>query len=151
MNAAADCATRTATPADAQALSDLLTELGFPASPPEVARRLENLMGMGEIVIVRTRGDEILGFVTLHRTPVLHRAARVGRLTALVVASRERGRGHGRALVAAAERHLASAGCELIEVTSNFKHAGAHTFYERLGYVKTSFRFGKTVPVSADS
>jgi predicted N-acetyltransferase YhbS len=137
---------RTATPDDAPALSGLLDELGFPAAADVVAFRLRALDMAGETTLVITRGGGVMGFVTLHVTPVLHRPTPVGRMTALVVKHDARGQGLGRALVAAAEQRLAAAGCGLVEVTSNQALAGAHAFYERLGYAKTSHRFGKTLP-----
>lgn len=141
---------RRATLDDAPALSRLLDQLGFPADAITVARRLDALTRAGETVLVASRGDEAIGFVAVHITPVLHRPTSVGRITALVVAENVRGGGVGSALVEAAERHAATAGCALMEVTSNQKLAGAHDFYRRLGYSVTSYRFGKTiVPASA--
>jgi GNAT superfamily N-acetyltransferase len=139
---------RAAKPEDAAALVELLQELGVAAAVGAVTQRLAALADGGETVFVGTRGAEVLGFVTLHVTPVLHRPTPVGRMTALVVASRARRQGLGRALVAAAERRLAGAGCGLVEVTSNQKLAEAHSFYQQLGYVMTSYRFGKTLTSS---
>ena len=100
----------------------------------------------GDATLVAARGNEVLGFVTVHVTPVLHRPAPVGRMTALVVASRARNQGLGRALVAGAEQHLQNAGCGIVEVTSHQNLTQARSFYERLGYSRTSYRFGKTLP-----
>jgi ribosomal protein S18 acetylase RimI-like enzyme len=138
---------RVARSEDAPALTGLLEELGFPAEAGVVVQRLGALSRAGETVLVGTLGDpaQVVGFVSVHMTPVLHRPTPVGRLTALVVTSQARGRGLGRALVAAAERHLAGAGCGLVEVTSNQDLAGAHAFYARLGYAITSYRFGKAL------
>src|SRR5262245_43750871 len=129
--------------ADAPALAALLDELEFPASVETVERRLAALDRAGETALVAALGGEVLGLVTLHVTPVLHRPTPVGRMTALVVASRARGRGIGRRLVEAAEDRLARAGCALIEVTSNRRREEAHAFYARLGYAITSYRFKK--------
>jgi GNAT superfamily N-acetyltransferase len=74
---------------------------------------------------------------------VLQRPRPVGRITALVVDARMRGRGVGRTLVAAAERTLLNAGCGLLEITSNVRLVEAHAFYAHLGYEQTSFRFAK--------
>jgi ribosomal protein S18 acetylase RimI-like enzyme len=139
-------AIRPAHPADAPEVAGLLGELGFPAAVDVVERRLRALASQGEMVLVGVRGSDVLGFVTVHVTPVLHRPTPVGRMTALVVANRARRNGLGRMLVAAAERHVASAGCALIEVTSRRTRPDAHRFYESLGYEQTSHRFGKTLP-----
>jgi ribosomal protein S18 acetylase RimI-like enzyme len=147
---AADCSfeIRVARLEDALAIAGLLGELGFPAPADVVAQRLSVLAKAGETTLVGARSGEVLGFVTVHVTPVLHRPAPVGRMTALVVATRARGRGLGRALVATAERRLADAGCGLMEVTSNQELSEAHSFYQQLGYAMTSYRFGKALPPS---
>ena len=79
---------------------------------------------------------------------VLHRPRSVGRITSLVVDTSERGTRIGRALVAAAEETLASAGCGLQEIMSNVRLVGAHEFYEYLGYERTSIRLAR-IPTPA--
>jgi GNAT superfamily N-acetyltransferase len=130
---------------DSPAMSELLSELGFPSSAAVVSERLEALSGAGETALVAVRGGEVVGLLTLHITPVLHRPTPVGRLTALVVTVRERGKGVGRLLVDAAEQFFAARGCELVEVTSNLRLADAHSFYRSLGYEATSVRFKKSI------
>jgi ribosomal protein S18 acetylase RimI-like enzyme len=134
---------------DAPALAELLAELGFPAPAEAVETRLEAMLKAGEVVLVATQDEGVLGLVTVHITPVLHRPTSVGRLTALVVTDHARGQGVGRALVESAERLLASRGCGLVEVTSNRRLTDAHAFYERLGYESTSLRFKKPLSPSA--
>jgi GNAT superfamily N-acetyltransferase len=143
---------RAARAEDAAALSLLLDDLGYPTGATVVAERIEKLNRAGETVLVLARGTEVLGFVTVHVTPVLHRPAPVGRMTALVISRSARGQGLGRTLVAAAEQYLARAGCAMVEVTSNHKRPDAHAFYQRLGYEMTSHRFYKPLaPVPADT
>jgi GNAT superfamily N-acetyltransferase len=139
---------RDARPADADALAPLLAELGYPTSPDVIAKRLDALSAISETVLVAADGTDLLGVITVHVTPVLHRPTYVGRITTLVVAERAHGRGVGRALVEAAERLLAKRGCALLEVTSNSKRTDAHAFYEHLGYEKTSVRFWKALSAS---
>lgn len=103
------------------------------------------LIDRGETVLVAVVRGDVVGFVSLHMTPVLHRPAPVGRLTALVVSKRIRRRGIGSRLVAAAEEFLTNAGCSIVELTSNLKLHEAHAFYERQGYAVTSHRFCKTL------
>jgi GNAT superfamily N-acetyltransferase len=136
---------RSAVPSDAPILSKLLTELGYPSSDKLISERLHKMNSAGEQVLVAVRNGNVLGLLTTHVTPVLHRPTPVGRLTALVVTKDERGKGIGRALVATAERMLKAKGCDLIEVTSNIQLEQAHLFYKRLGYEATSLRFKKTL------
>jgi ribosomal protein S18 acetylase RimI-like enzyme len=128
---------------DAEAIAALVAALGFEAAPDAVAERLTRLARAGEPPLVARRGDAILGCLTWHVTPVLHRPHPVGRITMLVVAASARREGVGRALVEAAEARLRARGCGLVEVTSNDKLAAAHKFYARLGYERTSRRFAK--------
>jgi ribosomal protein S18 acetylase RimI-like enzyme len=132
---------RSARREDAAALSSLITQLGYPAPADVVAARIVALEAAHELVLVAELDGDVVGVLTVHVMPVLHRPTPVGRLSMLVVAESVRGRGIGRALVAAAERDLAARGCALVEVTSNQKRKDAHAFYERLGYEVTSLRF----------
>ena len=136
---------RVAGPKDAALIAPLLTQLGHPADPAAIAERFAGLTSVGDVALLAMRGAEAIGFASLHATPVLHRASSVGRVTALVVAESARGQGVGRALMAEAERRLIARGCALIEVTSNRSRVEAHAFYERLGYIATSYRFAKSV------
>ena len=142
---------RDARPDDVPGMARLLDALGYPCTPEELAARLDAFTAAGEraLVAVRPSGGALLGLLTLHVTPVLHRTGPVGRLTLLVVDEAVRGQGVGRSLVEAGEAWLAERGCVLVEVTSNRRRSGAHAFYERLGYEATSLRFGKTVPPRA--
>lgn len=137
---------RAATAADAPELARLLDALGYPTPVDVVATRVQALVAAGETALVAADGPRLLGLLTVHVTPVIHRAGPVGRLTALVVDEGARGRGVGRALVGAGEGMLIERGCVLIEVTSNKRRTDAHAFYERLGYTATSFRFAKPIP-----
>ena len=134
---------RDATAADAEALADLFVELGYPVTSTEVLARLQPLTGAGRPPLVAVRDGAVVGLLTRSVMHVLHRPGPVGRVSTLVVTERARGQGIGAALMAAAEARLKQQGCILIEVTSNMRRAEAHTFYERLGYERTSYRFAK--------
>jgi GNAT superfamily N-acetyltransferase len=142
---------REAVLADAPEIIRLFALLGHTQPAGDDTARLGAFLDHGQHVLVASRpatepGTALLGAVTLHITPVLHRAGPVGRLTAVIVDESTRGRGVGGALVSAAEDFLAAHGCALIEITSNKKRTDAHAFYERLGYIATSVRFAKPLP-----
>ena len=133
---------REAAPRDSDALAELISSLGYDGAPAEVRRRLAAMRKAGEPPLVADR-EGLVGLLTWHVTPVIHRPGPVGRITLLVVTESERGNGIGTALVEEVEARLADLGCVLIEVTSNVKRMRAHSFYERLGFERTSYRFGK--------
>lgn len=127
---------------DAEAISGLLAQLGFPADAGELRRRLPRLAKAGEPPLVAVERD-VIGCLTWHVMHVLHRPRPVGRVTMMVVSEGARRRGVGAALLAAAEARLRAAGCGLVEVTSNIELGGAHAFYRAHGYERTSYRFAK--------
>ena len=135
---------RPARPADSEAIAALVTELGFDSSPGEIGDRLALLKKARETPLVAERG-EVIGVLAWHVTPVLHRPKPVGRITMMVVAEGERRSGAGRALVEAACEAMRAKGCGLVEVTSNVDLSGAHGFYRRLGFERTSYRFARSL------
>jgi N-acetylglutamate synthase-like GNAT family acetyltransferase len=128
---------------DAEALARLIGQLGYEASPGEVADRLATLEAEGRAVLVAERDGVVIGCLTTSVMRVLHRPAPVGRISMMVVEEDVRGQGIGAALVRAAEEVLAAQGCYMVEVTSNLKRTRAHRFYEKLGYERTSVRLAK--------
>ena len=135
---------RDAQPDDAEALVGLIAELDFKVTAQAVAERLELLDRLGQPALVAEE-DGIVGCLTWNIMRVLHRDTPVGRISMLVVDATKRSAGIGAKLVAEAETRMAAAGCKLVELTSNEKRLDAHRFYERLGYERTSLRFGKTI------
>jgi len=135
---------------DAAEVVRLLSQLGHAQPAGDDSARLAAFLDNGDTVLVAERTSlqsaPLLGVVTLHIAPVMHRAGPIGRLSAVVVDESARGAGVGRALVAAAEAYFAARGCAMIEVTSNKARTDAHAFYERLGYAATSVRFAKVTP-----
>lgn len=128
---------------DADQLASLFATLGHPITPDQVKAQLKTLRKAGNPVLVITQGEHVLAACGLARTLTPHRTAPVGRITILVVAEQAQRQGLGRRLVEETERRLRAAGCELLEVTSNDRLAGAHAFYRRLGFERTSMRFAK--------
>lgn len=136
---------RRATAKDAAGLLPLLRLLGYSLDERGFAKRLSQMIKSDEAPLVATLGNDVVGLCGLQVSTMLQRETPVGRITVLVIAEDQRGKAIGRMLVDAAETHFRSAGCELMEVTSNDKHLGAHAFYRRIGLERTSIRFAKTL------
>jgi ribosomal protein S18 acetylase RimI-like enzyme len=134
---------RAAKPGDSKQLRALIEYLGHPIAEKDVRKNLTALAKLRESPLVATLDKKVVGLIGIHKMVTVHRDAPVGRIPVLVVAKEAQGHGIGRMLVEEAERTLKTAGCKLIEVTSNDRRAEAHAFYRHMGYERTSIRFMK--------
>lgn len=136
---------RPALAADAERLAPLLGELGYPADAGQVRERLARFDGdAGAAAFVAVVGGAVGGLATVHAHHALNRDEPAVQLTLLVIAGTLRGSGVGSALVAAAERWAERQGARRLVVTTAVHRAGAHAFYERLGYTLTGRRYTRT-------
>jgi GNAT superfamily N-acetyltransferase len=147
MKGAAEVLTiRPPTAADSAAMASLLGELGYPAAPEVLPGRLARLAADPRAaVLLAERAGQTVGLITVHLRDGIHQETPVAQLTALVVAEAARGSGVGRELVAAAEAWARRHGAARIVVTTALHRAGAHEFYERLGYAHTGRRYGRSL------
>jgi len=136
---------RGATAEDAAAIAPLLGELGYPITAELAAERLRAFLATGDEVLVAVADGAVVGLMTLHVTPVLHRPGPVGRITGLVVARAVSRRGVGRALVEAGEARFRARGCLRVELTSSRRRTEAHAFYKAMGYADNALRFSKAL------
>jgi GNAT superfamily N-acetyltransferase len=135
---------REALAADAEAIAALLGQLGYPAPAEDVPRRLTNLRGGGGEAFVALDAGGVAGVITVLAEASLTNSADIGLITALVVDDEARGKGIGRRLLEAAEAWAAARGCRKLVVTTANHRAGAHQFYERLGWKWTGRRYVKS-------
>jgi GNAT superfamily N-acetyltransferase len=136
---------RPAVASDAQALSKLLTQLGYPSTESEIADRLDALATFPRAVaFVAINGcGEVVGLVTGHLFPSIHDNQPVAWLTTLVVLEDARGAGIGSSLVKQIEEWATQNGARRLAVTSATHREAAHAFYEKRDYERTGVRFGK--------
>lgn len=134
---------RDAKPSDVPELLSLIHELEHELSAQQVRKNLAALKKLGETPLVATLDGKVVGLCGISSRVVIHRAAPLGRITALAVAKEAQGQGIGRMLVEAAEGWMRKQGCQLVEVTSNDRRSEAHAFYRHMGYERTSIRFFK--------
>ena len=132
---------------DVECVSQLITELGYPATAADIARRFERIDGRDhQVLLVADAGGEAIGWIHVAMHPYLESDASA-EILGLVVTDHERGHGIGAALVGAAESWARGQGCGVLRVRSRVTRERAHAFYERHGFhrVKTQHCFQKVI------
>jgi ribosomal protein S18 acetylase RimI-like enzyme len=132
---------------DAPALAALMCELGYETSNVEMHSRLQTMLSNASYsTIVAEVDNKLCGMIgTLTHASHEHNDPS-GKIIALVVSSKQRQSGVGRALIAAAEKDFARRSVTQVTLTTRFERESAHQFYEALGYLRTGFRFAKNLP-----
>ena len=131
---------------DTPALAALITELGFPTNPAEMASRLARIRGRSNYATLVAAANGILvGMAGLSVSPSFLSDTLDAQIIAFVVADGQRGRGIGRALLAQAETWFAKRGAKRISLASGLHRPGAHAFYRACGYEHTGLRFVRMI------
>ncbi len=133
---------------DSARLTDLSGQLGYPATPDQVERRLGLVAGSADdaVFVAEAPSEEVAGWVHISVCRVLESEGEA-EVCGLVVDQRFRGSGLGRLLMDTAEHWAREKGCLALRLRSNIIRTGAHTFYERLDYqdMKTQKMFRKAL------
>jgi ribosomal protein S18 acetylase RimI-like enzyme len=115
-----------------------------------MVRRLESILSDDDYAtLVACEGERIVGFVGTRVGPLFEGDGLYGQIMAVAVAPDCQRNGIGRLLMHAAESMLIARGACVFVVTSGNHRAGAHAFYENIGYTFTGRRYGKRVRSSA--
>jgi GNAT superfamily N-acetyltransferase len=139
---------RAAVAADADAISALLAQLGYPSPATAIPARLLAVAADGGVAFVACdERDRILGLATGARHATIQSDAPTAYITALVISEDARGQGVGRQLLATLEQWARDLGCRSLSVTSAERRADAHAFYPRCGFPYTGRRFMKSLDV----
>jgi GNAT superfamily N-acetyltransferase len=128
---------RAATAADAGDLAVLCGQLGYPADPATVARRLADIAehGSGAVLVAESDDGALLGWAEASLQRHLVHDPRV-MLAGLVVAEEARNQGVGVALLPAVEAWSRKQAASELIVRSNIVRERAHRFYLREGFAE---------------
>jgi GNAT superfamily N-acetyltransferase len=136
---------RPATEADAASMSVLFAQFEHPTPAEPIPARLARVLSHDGQALVASDDTGLLGIATTQIVWSLVEDEPRALLTALVVREDTRGRGVGRALVTAVEVWARERGAGRVVLTTALRRAGAHAFYERLGFEFTGRRYVKSI------
>ena len=141
---------RAMTATDVDRVAELVTQLGYPSSADQIARRFARIDGRNDCALfVADDGQAVVGWMHAAFQPYLE-CDESAEILGLVVADGQRGRGIGAALVSAGETWAKGIGCRSLRVRANITRDRAHAFYQRHGFarVKTQHCFQKMIQES---
>ena len=119
---------------DAERLSDLARQLGYPVEREEVARRLAKYSGNpNERVIVAVKDGKVIGWTSAGIVDHFYTPVHV-EISGLVVDSSSRGSGAGKSLMDEVKRWTVEKGLASLRLRANVIRKDAHRFYEREGF-----------------
>jgi GNAT superfamily N-acetyltransferase len=148
---AKEVAIRPAEIADAAALAELMTQLGYPTRTSEMEMRMETICAdKNYATFVAVSEGQVSGMIGTRISYSFEHNSPGGAILALVVSEKIRGHGVGHELIAAAENDFAQRNIRRVAVYTHFRRSDAHEFYEKLGYTKNGFRLVKELPIPAD-
>lgn len=133
-------------PDDAAEVARLLGELGYPTNEATARLRIERLLARGDTALrVDAQGESLRGLGSLQLLAPIEEDTPVGHITALVVSSDAQRQGIGRALVEDLLAFARARGCARVSVGSGLHRAGAHAFYESIGFTRSGIRFKRVL------
>jgi GNAT superfamily N-acetyltransferase len=137
---------REARATDADRMTDLAAQLGYPLAPGELAERLPRVAGTRDaVVLVAVDEDDLpIGWIHVELKPTLL-APLAAQVMGLVVDEAARNGGIGARLLERGEAWARERGCHAMLVGTRVTRERAHRFYRRQGYdlLKTSHFFEK--------
>jgi ribosomal protein S18 acetylase RimI-like enzyme len=129
---------RRARPQDEAAVAALMEQLAAAArgtTASELKDRFLQMLSVNHCALwVAETDDGVVGLVSAHLRPTLHHSGPSGLIDELIVDSRARGQGVGRALVEAVVTWAVTQGASEVEVSTEKENEAAQAFYRQCGF-----------------
>lgn len=131
---------RPALESDAETMSVLSGQLGYPTTPEEMAARLKRISTMPDhLCAVAEIKGKVAGWIHVHILQTVESPFRV-QIASMVTDAAHRRKGIGKALVRHAEEWSVGKGIPIVGVRSNITRHESHLFYESIGYTKVKMQ-----------
>lgn len=101
----------------------------------------ENIANPNVIYLLAFADEKSVGLLSCHIQNLLHHAGKVGEIQEMYVVESARSLGVGKRLIEALKVIATERNLVQLEVTSSFKRADAHRFYERENFIFTHKKF----------
>src|SRR5437016_10721206 len=139
-----DVTVRAAEAADAEALAELMAELGYETRASEMQMRMETILANKHYAtFVAVSKGKVCGMIGTFMCYTYEHNSPSARILALVVSEEMRGRGAGHALLPAAAKDLAQKNTRCLSVNTRLQRQKPHEFDAKLGYQQNRCRLGK--------
>ena len=125
---------RSATPADAPGIAELMKNAGHAVGAPALAERLEALRKDQGAALLALEWGPPSGLIVLNWFQTLNDGARVAQIGTLLVGPEERRRGIARLLLKAAAQAARSAGCGSLHLLTRPEMSGLRSFAQASGF-----------------
>lgn len=134
---------RTAAPADAAGIAELMASVGQAVSAPALIARLEALRREPGTALLALEWGPPSGLIVLHWVRTLESDHPVAQISTLVVGPEERRRGIGRLLIKAGAQAARSAGCGELHLLASPAQPGVREFGVATGFVATGISLAR--------
>ncbi|WP_232849818.1 GNAT family N-acetyltransferase [Bowmanella yangjiangensis] len=130
----------TASSAHAGSIQILLQQLGYQCEVAEIISAIDTPDANSDLFVAINHG-EVVGFMSLIYFFYFPLQKRNCRITALVVDEHARSTGVGKKLINHALGQAKKLSCAQLEVTTSLAREATQAYYERVGFIKSSFRY----------
>ncbi|MDO6453961.1 GNAT family N-acetyltransferase [Neptunomonas phycophila] len=124
----------------ADSIQVLLDQLGYRCNTEEVISAIDSSEPNSDLFVAVSRG-KVIGFMSLIYFFYFPLQKQNCRITSLVVDEYARGNGVGKRLIDHALEKAKSLSCAQLEVTTSLTREATQAYYERSGFIKSSFRY----------
>lgn len=142
---------RNAAEKDADSLARLATQLGYPSSGREIARKMAKYIGNpDERIIVAEQKGEVVGWTSVSVVDHFYTALHI-EISGFVVDELHRSQGIGSLLMDEVKRWAKRKDITIIRLRANVLRKDAHRFYEREGFSRAKEQIVFETKTSAES